>query len=65
MSRPPVVPLADAMRPAGGPPELADLEHAVDPFMGARYVVFRGKRHYVTAGQMARLSGLRFRLRVS
>ena len=33
----------------------ATMERMVDPFMGARYVLHNGRRHWVTAGQMQRI----------
>lgn len=66
VDRPPVVPLADALRPVGDLDEWGRLECAADRWGGARYVVDRfGKRHWVCAGQRARLSGLRFRARLT
>jgi hypothetical protein len=48
VNRPPAVTLADLAR-AAVPADPAD------KWMGARYVVHRGKRHYLTAGQQRKL----------
>ena len=37
------------------------MDRLTDPWMGARYIVHQGRRVYMTAGQIARLTGLRFR----
>lgn len=61
--RPPVVELEDIDQQDASPDDLMD--RLIDPWCGARYVIFRGKRYLMTDGQRRRLAGMRGTARVS
>ena len=60
MSYPPVVTLEDVRRREPDGPDAA-AERLIDPWCGARWVTFRGRRYWVTAGQLQQIRNARFR----